>query len=80
MVQAASVNVAGAHSQWVTNVHLDDWTSERDFHERLYPRYKDTILGQAARFCEQEKADPSKTLVFISAGAWLSHLSQHLRR
>ncbi|GAA95280.1 uncharacterized protein L969DRAFT_15246 [Mixia osmundae IAM 14324] len=67
-VQAASVTLAGPHGQWISNAHLDEYSSETDFHERLYPCYRSALIGAAERFIEQTDAEPSRTLVLVSAG------------
>lgn len=69
MVRDASVNVLGGHGQWIANVHLQPWSDEEDFFGRLYPTYREGMLGAARRFCEETGSTPGKTLVFISAGA-----------
>lgn len=76
MVQAASLNISGGHSQFISNVHLESWTHEAEFHERLYPRYIEGLLGQAAEFCKKTTAsgedDSDRTIVILSAGQSLS--------
>lgn len=78
MIQAASLNLSGGHSQYISNVHLESWTDEKDFYERLYPRYMNGLLGAASEFCKKTtigNEDASdKTIVIISAGK-LSFLS-----
>ncbi|ORY73395.1 histone deacetylase domain-domain-containing protein [Leucosporidium creatinivorum] len=74
MVHAASLNLAGGHSQWISNVHLESFDEEAEFHERLYPKYRDGLLGAAGEFCRQtattgeEDLSGDKTLVIVSAG------------
>ena len=46
----------------------DDYADEADFFNRLYPTYRDTLLGAARTFVDKTSADPRRTLVFISAG------------
>ncbi|KAM0793404.1 hypothetical protein ACM66B_000856 [Microbotryomycetes sp. NB124-2] len=72
-IQAASINMAGGHSQWISNIHLDSFDDETDFYQRLYPQYRDKLLGAAREFVKKTaNADAaeqaSKTLVIISAG------------
>lgn len=69
MVRDASVNLVGGHGQWIANVHLQPWTDEADFFNRLYPRYKEGLFEAARRFCEETESRPDRTLVMISAGA-----------
>ena len=73
LVQAASLNISGGHSQFITNVHLESWTDEEAFHRDLYPSYRDKLLGAAENFCrktasDSEEIEAGRTLVFISAG------------
>ncbi|SCV68298.1 BQ2448_419 [Microbotryum intermedium] len=72
MVQAASLNLAGGHSQWISNVHLEPFETEAEFHEKLYPKYRQGLLVAATRFLEQTAArdgeDENRTLIIISAG------------
>ena len=46
----------------------EDYVDDSDFFDRLYPTYRDTLLGAARIFVEKTVADPARTLVFISAG------------
>jgi histone deacetylase HOS3 len=46
------------------NVHLDTYTSEADFYDRLYPKYLE-LLDSAERFLKETEADPERTTVFI---------------
>ncbi|GAA5856329.1 hypothetical protein JCM8547_000871 [Rhodosporidiobolus lusitaniae] len=75
LVSAASLTLSGGHCQHISNVHLEPFASEDDFHERLYPKYREGLLGVAERFCEQtgggkgkEEEDGKRTLVIVSAG------------
>ncbi|KAK4057630.1 histone deacetylase [Microbotryomycetes sp. JL221] len=72
-IQNASLNLAGGHSQWISNVHLDSWQDESDFYQRLYPAYRDKLLGAAKDFFNKTVSTGSepqkdKTIVIISAG------------
>ncbi|SCZ90122.1 BZ3500_MvSof-1268-A1-R1_Chr1-3g01790 [Microbotryum saponariae] len=72
MVQAASLNLAGGHSQWISNVHIEPFGTEAEFHEKLYPKYRQGLLGAATKFLEQTASrdgeDENRTLIIISAG------------
>jgi histone deacetylase HOS3 len=72
MVQAASLNLAGGHSQWISNCHLQSFDQEAEFHEKLYPIYRDALLGAASEFCLKtnhgREDDADRTLVILSAG------------
>ncbi|BGP12507.1 hypothetical protein JCM10213_006927 [Rhodosporidiobolus nylandii] len=75
LVAAASLSLAGAHGQHISNVHLEPYESEEDFHARLYPRYREALLGRAEEFVRmtgKEGAstaeEEERTLVVISAG------------
>ncbi|KAI5478550.1 sulfate transporter [Pseudohyphozyma bogoriensis] len=84
LVQAASVNLSGGHGQYISNVHLESWQHEAEFHERLYHKYRDGLLGSAKEFCEKtavEENEAARTLVIISAGFDASeHESQGMSR
>ncbi|KAK4055262.1 histone deacetylase [Microbotryomycetes sp. JL201] len=72
-IHSASLNLSGGHSQWISNVHLDSFTDESDFYDRLYPRYRDRLLGAGREFVNKTTTtatsdQPTKTLVIISAG------------
>lgn len=72
LVQAASINLSGGHSQYISNVHLEPFSTEADFYETLYPRYRSGLLDAARSFCaktsEGETDESDRTLIFISAG------------
>lgn len=78
MVQSASLNLSGGHSQYISNVHLEPWVDEDDFHERLYEKYREGLLGSAKGFLEKmreregaggREEEEGRTMVFVSAGA-----------
>lgn len=76
LVSAASLVVAGGHGQHISNVHLEPYDDEGDFHRRLYEGYREGLLGAAERFCRQtaggvgqEEEDAKRTLVIVSAGS-----------
>lgn len=81
MIQAASINLAGPHGQWISNVHLetcDRESGESAFHTDLYPKYRDGLLERAADFCRSTAVAGDahmgdRTLVIVSAGEW-SHV------
>lgn len=69
LIAAASVNISGGGgSQYISNVHLQPYTSIDDFNERLYPHYRQSLLEPAKAFLHKTKAQPDKTLVIVSAG------------
>lgn len=59
-------------------MHLEPWNSEVDFHERLYPKYREGLIERAEDFVrltrgadeleEEEGARGKKTLVIVSLG------------
>lgn len=59
-------------------MHLEPWDSEVDFHERLYPKYREGLIERAEDFVrltrgageleEEEGARGKKTLVIVSLG------------
>jgi histone deacetylase HOS3 len=46
------------------NIHLQPYTTEQDFYDRIYPKYL-TLLGKAKAFMEETGATPEKTIVLI---------------
>ena len=58
----------GAHGQYVENVHLEPYASDEDFFNRLYPSYKERLLGGASRFLSaaaDATSSQDDTMVFI---------------
>jgi histone deacetylase HOS3 len=72
LVRDASVSLAGAHGQFIENMHLQPYTSHEEFWDELYPRYHN-LFDKAAQFL---KVDPRDTNVpiFISCGFDASEL------
>ncbi|GAA5873089.1 hypothetical protein JCM3774_000337 [Rhodotorula dairenensis] len=77
LVAAASLVLTGGHGQYISNVHLEPWESETDFHERLYPEYRRGLLDKAREFVrltgpgegeEAVKESQRKTMVIVSLG------------
>lgn len=69
LIAAASVNISGGGGgQYVTNVHLEPYADLRDFHDTLYPSYRNALFSSAARFFQKTDAKPEESLVFVSAG------------
>ncbi|KWU42093.1 Arginase/deacetylase, partial [Rhodotorula sp. JG-1b] len=76
LVAAASLSLNGGHGQYISNVHLEPWDSEVDFHERLYPKYREGLVERAEDFVrltrrrveESEEEATRKTLVIVSLG------------
>ncbi|GAA5897470.1 hypothetical protein JCM6882_001895 [Rhodosporidiobolus microsporus] len=90
LVQAASLVLSGGHGQYISNVHLETYADEEDFHAKLYPKYRDGLLGKAEEFLRQTaggvatERDGERTLVIVSAGFDASHheypsMSRHAR-
>lgn len=82
LVAAASLVLTGGHGQYISNVHLEPWETEADFHERLYPRYREGLIGKAEEFVrltkgaeEKEEDARAKTLVIVSLGESASRTS-----
>jgi hypothetical protein len=46
------------------NIHLQPYTSEQDFYDRIYPKYL-ALLDKARDFMVETDADPKKTIVLI---------------
>jgi histone deacetylase HOS3 len=75
LVQAASINIDGGHSQYIANIHLEPFETEAEFHKKLYERYRNGLLGAAKCFCDKTSSiggssakEGERTLIFISAG------------
>ncbi|KAG8907450.1 hypothetical protein FRB99_004245 [Tulasnella sp. 403] len=68
LVRDASVSLHGAHGQFIENVHLEQYTSDEDFHATLYPTYCNRLFDAAKKFLKSSAATADKTLVFISCG------------
>ncbi|WWD20659.1 hypothetical protein CI109_105135 [Kwoniella shandongensis] len=66
LIKDASISLA-AHGQYIENIHLQPYADEADFYARIYPLYL-ALLNKAKVFMEHTEADPSRTIVFISAG------------
>ncbi|KAL4402622.1 histone deacetylase [Malassezia pachydermatis] len=67
LVRNASVCLAGAHGQWIWNVHLDTHRDDADFDEVYRTKYAQ-LFAQARRFLRETHAVPPRTLVVISCG------------
>ncbi|KAK7462250.1 histone deacetylase [Stygiomarasmius scandens] len=68
LVQAASVSIHGAHGQYIENVHLKPYESERHFWDIMYPQHYSKIISKAEEFIKQTDGTSEDTLVFISCG------------
>ncbi|WVF67950.1 hypothetical protein IAT40_002712 [Kwoniella sp. CBS 6097] len=66
LIKDASISLA-AHGQYIENIHLQPYEDEADFYARIYPLYL-ALLEKARVFMQQTEADPSRTIVLISAG------------
>ncbi|WVR08580.1 hypothetical protein IAU60_005635 [Kwoniella sp. DSM 27419] len=66
LVKDASISLA-AHGQYIENIHLQPYESEEDFYLRIYPLYL-ALLDKAKVFMRETAAEPSRTIVLISAG------------
>ncbi|GAA5969107.1 hypothetical protein JCM11641_007472 [Rhodosporidiobolus odoratus] len=75
LVAAASLTLSGGHGQFISNAHLEPWANEEEFYEKLWPGYREALLGKAEEFLTKTKnkaaavgEDEARTLVIISAG------------
>ncbi|KAI0632257.1 Arginase/deacetylase [Trametes polyzona] len=68
LIQAASVSIHGPHGQHIENIHLQPYTSETEFWEKLYPERYLRLLDRAREFIESTGGVRDDTLVFISCG------------
>ncbi|WRT70654.1 uncharacterized protein IL334_007652 [Kwoniella shivajii] len=66
LIKDASISLA-AHGQYIENIHLQPYKDEADFYARIYPLYI-ALLNKAKIYMEETAAEPSRTMVFISAG------------
>ncbi|WWC72538.1 uncharacterized protein I206_106500 [Kwoniella pini CBS 10737] len=66
LIKDASISLA-AHGQYIENIHLQPYEDEADFYARIYPLYL-ALLNKARVYMEETQAEPSRTIVFISAG------------
>jgi histone deacetylase HOS3 len=46
------------------NIHLQPYSSEEDFYNRIYPKYL-ALLDKAKVYMDETDADPKRTMVFI---------------
>ena len=72
LVRDASTNIAGAHGQYIENMHLQPYASHDDFWNRLYPQYR-ILFDKAANFLKLDPLD-TNVPVFISCGFDASEL------
>ncbi|EKM52007.1 uncharacterized protein PHACADRAFT_187379 [Phanerochaete carnosa HHB-10118-sp] len=68
LVQAASVSLHGPHGQFVENIHLEPYTTEKHFFESLYEKKYLRLLQKARSFIDDTGGVRDDTLVFISCG------------
>jgi len=69
-IKEASLNicVGNAINQFIQNLHLQDWSDEQDFFERLYPSTWQAFEQHMSSFFRISDADPDRSLIFVSAG------------
>lgn len=67
LVQAASVSIHGPHGQYVENIHLQPYESERQFWEELYEKHYSKLFEKAMSFVKDttSQAVTDDVLVFI---------------
>ncbi|PWN28626.1 Arginase/deacetylase [Jaminaea rosea] len=68
LVRDASTTILGAHGQWISNTHLETYSSAADFQHLYTTQYRPALIGHARRFLERTAADPDRTLVLLSCG------------
>lgn len=78
LVQAASVSVHGSHGQHIENIHLEQYTSEAQFWDMLYPKKYSRLLKKAAEFIEGSGGPGDDVLVFIRLVASYHFISADL--
>ncbi|KAG0140411.1 hypothetical protein CROQUDRAFT_665220 [Cronartium quercuum f. sp. fusiforme G11] len=69
-IRDACVNVCQAQSvnQFIQNIHLEHWTDEADFFDRLYPSFWNRLQAHMLTFLTLTHAEPGRTMIFVSAG------------
>ncbi|GJE85951.1 histone deacetylase HOS3 [Phanerochaete sordida] len=68
LVQAASVSIHGPHGQFIENIHLEPYTTEKEFFENVYEKKYSRLLEKARNFIDATGGVKDDTLVFISCG------------
>ncbi|THU95903.1 Arginase/deacetylase, partial [Dendrothele bispora CBS 962.96] len=68
LIQAASVSIHGAHGQYIENIHLQPYESEKQFWDQLYPQVYVNVIRKAEDFIEKTGGAGDDVLVFISCG------------
>ncbi|GAA6014827.1 hypothetical protein JCM11491_002130 [Sporobolomyces phaffii] len=69
LIAAASLQISGPHSQFIHNTHLEPYSSEQDFVDRLWPKYWNALGGdKAEEFLDKTGATQDETLILVSAG------------
>ncbi|KAI0927007.1 hypothetical protein AcW1_007629 [Taiwanofungus camphoratus] len=68
LVQAASVSIHGPHGQYIENIHLRTYNSEKEFWEQLYTGPYAKLIEKAGGFLEKTGGAGDDVLVFISCG------------
>lgn len=46
------------------NIHLQPYSSETDFYERIYPKYL-ALLDKAKVYLDETEADPERTIILV---------------
>lgn len=46
------------------NIHLQPYSSETDFYERIYPKYL-ALLDKAKVYLDETDADPERTIILV---------------
>lgn len=72
LVRDASVSIAGAHGQFIENMHLQPYASHEEFWNKLYPHYRN-LFDKAADFIKLDPLD-TNVPIFISCGFDASEL------
>lgn len=69
-IKEASLNICVGNSinQFIQNLHIEDWTDERDFYQRLYPKTWNSFEKHMLEFFRITNASPDRSLIFVSAG------------
>ncbi|OBZ68784.1 Histone deacetylase HOS3 [Grifola frondosa] len=63
LVQAASVSIHGPHGQYIENIHLKPYSSEKEFWDELYAGPYAKLLGSAGEFLQETGGPGDDVLV-----------------
>ncbi|THH30542.1 hypothetical protein EUX98_g3648 [Antrodiella citrinella] len=85
LVQAASTSIHGPHGQYIENIHLQTYASDKEFWEEHYEKRYSKLLSRASDFLDKTGGPGDDVLVFVSCGFdacehEYESMQRHLRR